>query len=170
MSLKEGVIITKPKKYRSVKCPACETNLDRNTEPFQEHSGRWYHQGCFEIRHADILARNNLIDYICELQNLKQPTGYILKQIKNFEDVHNYTTRGILTTLKYVHEIEGLPVMQGAGIGIVEYFYDKAVAYYTNLYHVQQANAEIEYDNTEITIYTIPPKEREKKIIDIGGL
>lgn len=159
------------KKYgRSVKCPHCEKQLDRNVVPFQEHGGRFYHEECFSIRHADIQARNSLIDYICELQNIKQPTGYILKQIKNYEDIHGYTTRGILTTLKYVHEIEEMPVMQGAGIGIVEYFYEKAVDYHVGLYKARKANSEIEYDNTERIIYTAHPKPRKKKMIDIGGL
>lgn len=159
------------KKYsRTVKCPHCEQQLDRNVEPFIEHSSRFYHQECFSVRHADIQVRNNLIDYICKLQNLKQPSGYILKQIKNFEDDYGYTTQGMLTTLRFVHEVEGLPVMQGAGIGIIEYFYEKAVSYYTNLYNIKQNNAHVIYDNKEGIIYTSAPKKRMKKLIDIGGL
>lgn len=158
------------KKYaRAVKCPHCEKQLDRNTEPFVEHSKRYFHEKCFEYRDIRAKARAELIEYICYIHKIDKPSGFIVRQIKNFEDINGYTTRGMLTTLRYVHEIQGLPV-KGHGIGIIESFYEQAVRHYTNLFKVRDENAKINYDNKEKIIYTSPPKKREKKIIDIGGL
>lgn len=161
----------KPKKYaRSVKCPECEINFDRNIEPFQEHGGRWYHQACFEIRFAEIQTRNNLIDYICYLHKIKAPTGYMFKQIKEFEENNNFKPSGIQMTLQYYHEIKDNPVIQGTGIGIVEYFYDEARSYFTNLGGIAEHNKNIKVNKTEEVIYVQPPKNRERKLIDLEGL
>lgn len=161
------------KKYpkTKVKCPQCEIKIDRNEEEFTEHSSRFYHKECYAKKFADTLARNNLIEYACKLQNLRVPTGYMLKQIKQFQEIHGYTTIGMLTTLKYVHEVEELPVMNGAGVGIIEYFYEKAVAYHTNLQKIKQKNSVIDTDNTEQVIFsTVINKKKKNKTISIEDI
>lgn len=154
-----------------VKCPHCEQQVDRNIEPFQEHSGRYYHQSCFNERHAKINERDRLLEYICELHNVEFANMSIRKQIKEYQEhPYYFTLRGMLTTLRYVHEIEGIPVKEGTGIGIIEFYYKKAVNHYTNLIQVKKSNDKKSINNETKKIYTQPPKEREKKIIDIGGL
>lgn len=123
------------------------------------------------MRFADIQARNDLYEYICKLQNVDFLNGYILRQIKEYQEPpYNFSLRGMLTTLKYAHEIEGVAVKQDVGIGIIEYYYKKAIAYHTNLFKVRQNSAEIGFDSKKEIIYTSAPKTRVKKMIDIGGL
>lgn len=161
-----------PKKYgRTVKCPHCEQQLNRNTEDFVEHSGRYYHQPCFNERFADSRPRNELYEYICKLQNVSFPNTFVLRQIKEFQEPpFNYTLRGMLTTLKFAHETLGVPVKRDVGIGIIEFYYRKAIDYHINLYNIRKSSTENNYDNTEVVIYTTPPKINKKKLIDIGGL
>lgn len=161
----------KPKKYtRSVKCPECNISFDRNKEPFQYHSNRYWHQACYEEQQGRVHVRQQLYDYICELHEIDMPTGHMMKQIKEFEDERNYSLRGMLTTLRYAHEILELPVLKGTGVGIIEVYYSRALEHYTKLVEAQKENAKIKYDNTAKTVYTKPPKARQRKNIDIGGL
>ncbi len=156
---------------RAVKCPKCDKTLDRNTEPYVSHNGRHYHKLCYEQHDKQAQDRHELIDYICELYEIPVPNGYIFKQIKEFTDPpRNYTLKGIELTLRYFHDIKEEPVMKGAGIGIVEYFYNEARNYYINLANIQNGNSKISYDNKEEIVYTLPPKPRKKKMIDIGGI
>lgn len=154
-----------------VKCPHCEQQVDRNIEPFKEHSGRYYHEACFNEHHAKISERDRLLEYICELHNVEFANMAIRKQIKEYQEhPYYFTLRGMLTTLRYVHEIEGIPVKEGTGIGIIEFYYKKAVKHYTNLIQVNKSNKEIRINNEIKKIHARPPKERKKNIIDIGGL
>lgn len=161
----------KPKKYRMVKCPHCEQQVDRNIDPFQEHSGRYYHQSCFDNRQAKIDDRDRLLEYICELHDIEFANMSIRKQIKEYQEhPYYFTLRGILTTLRYVHEIEGIPVKEGTGIGIIEFYYKKAVEYYTNLIRVRDRNAELTYNSEEEIVYSTLPKKRKQKTINIEEL
>lgn len=164
-------IITEKKKYsRTVKCPHCSGQLDRNTEPFTEHSGRFYHQECYSVRFAEMEDRKRLIEYICKIQNIDRPNGYILKQIKNFQEGYGYSVKGMLTTLKYVHEVKEIPVLEGTGVGIIEYFYDKAYLYHVNLSKVRKSNSGQEINTGFEIIYSSPHRKRKKKMIDIEDI
>lgn len=164
------------KKYtRTVKCPYCEEQIDRNTEDFTQHSNRYFHKECFNQRQEEIeernRPRNDLIDYICELHNLQRPNGFILRQIKEFEEEYGYTLKGIEFSLRYFHDIEGNPVVERTGIGIVPHVYEDAKRYYSNIARIRSIASESEFDNTPQVIYTIPDRKRRKvKKIDIGGL
>lgn len=165
--------ITEPKKKysRTVKCPICQQQLDRNTEPFIEKSGRFLHEACNQQQLTRTQPRRDLIEYICELQNIKAPTGYILKQIKDFEENHGFTIQGIHMTLKYFHEIEKNEVVEGTGIGIVEYVYKNARDHYSKMAQITGKASEFPFDKNESTIYSRPRKtENRKKYIDIEEL
>src|SRR5690606_23295643 len=97
-----------------------------------------------------------LIDYICELHNVNPPSGYVFKQIREFQEQRNYTLKGIELTLRYFHEVKEEPVMKGTGIGIVEYFYDEAKEYYISLENMKNINSKVKYDNNEEIVYTLP--------------
>lgn len=155
---------------RLPKCPECEKEVEKVEGEFVKHSGKTYHIKCFEKFNIRKQHRSELIEYICQLKKIKMPTGFILKQIKEMEDDYGYTLKGIEMTLRYVHDTEKLASIDEAGIGIVQYYYTRAKEYNINLYKITQANAKINYDNTEITIYSTPPKQKEKKTIDIMGI
>lgn len=163
--------VTEKKKYaRAVKCPHCEGKLDRNTEDFVEHSARFYHKACFAERFAEINDREVLYEYICKLHNLDFVNGFIRKQVKEYQEPpFNFTLKGILTTLKYAHEVERVPIKKDVGIGIIEYYYKKAINYHKNLIQIRKASDKIEEYKSEI-VYTRPPKKRPSRMIDIGGL
>lgn len=160
------------KKYtRTVKCPHCENQIDRNIEPFTQHSGRYYHEGCYNARHAKTSDRNNLIDYICYLYKINKPSGFMLRQIKTFEE-SGYSLKGIQMTLQYFHEIKENPIINDpkVGIGIIEYVYDDAREYFRNISEVINHNSKIKIDNKEEVVYVKPPKNTRKKLIDLEDI
>jgi len=166
-----SIITTQKKKLRLVKCPICELNVDRNTDSFIEKNGRYLHESCNNQQQAKTQPRRDLIDYICQLHNIKAPTGYILKQIKDFEENHQFTIQGIHMTLKYFHEIEGNEVIEGTGIGIVEYVYKNARDYFAKMGRITRNASEVSFENNEVTIYSVQHKKKQrKKYIDMERL
>lgn len=163
--------MTNKKKYgKSVKCPHCEKDIDRNIESFSEHSKRYYHQECYDIKFTDMMDRERLHQYICALHGMEFVNIHIRKQIKEYQEPpFNFTLKGILTTLRYAHGIERVPIKKDVGIGIIEFYYKKAIEYYTNIIRIRDIAEEIDSYEEDV-IYIKPPQERKKKMIDIGGL
>lgn len=157
------------RKYRLVKCPSCEGNVDRNTEPFVEHSKRYYHEKCFQLFELQKQHREELISYICQLYEIDMPNIYMRKQIKDFQDEYNYTLKGMELALRYFHEIEGNPV-DAKGIGIVPYIYEDAKRYYVRMQRINQANSNQKLDNEIEVIYASPHKKRGRKTISIEDI
>lgn len=159
----------KTKKYRSIKCPSCQEPLDRNTEPFTEHSKKFYHQSCFGLYFQKTQHRKDLIDYVCKLHNIKHP-GVIVRQIKEFEESYGYTLKGIELALRYFHEIQGNPVDR-VGIGIVPWIYEDAKRHYKKIAAISKSAHEAEPGGRhEIIHIEISDKKKIAKHIDIEGL
>lgn len=169
---KEVIIITDKKKYsRTVKCPQCGEQLDRNTESFTEHSGRYYHQECYEVKNAGGKDRKELLDYIKKLYGNEISYPLITKQIKDLVDEYGYTLKGIELTLKYFYEIEGNSLAKSKGIGIVPYAYEDAKSYYSKIIRIQKSFKNMDQENKIKKVSTSPEKKRRKrKKIDIGGI
>lgn len=74
-------------------------------------------------------------------------------------------------TLKFFHEIEGNEVVDGTGIGIVEYVYENAKEHFAKMERIKKNASKSPFENSEKTVYTMKPKKRQhKKYIDIEGL
>lgn len=158
---------------RKVKCPKCKQDIDRNVEPFEKKSGRYYHKQCIEQHKKEVEPRKELIDYICELYGIKVPTGYMLKQIKKFEEEpYNFKPKGMQLALYYFHHIKQNPIIEGVGIGIIEYVYQDARTYFETLADVQHHNSKVEID-TEEKVVTVNKRYRSKrktKQIDLSNI
>lgn len=156
---------------REVKCPYCETKLDKNDAI--EYKKRYYHEECFETWRREADHRKELIEYICQLYGLDAPTGMMLKQIKEFQEEYNYKLKGIELALRYFHETLGNPVQEGAGIGIVTYVYEDAKRHYMRKMKVEESLENIE-KNIEKKVVTVqsPQFTYQKKVkqIDISCL
>ncbi len=114
---------------RKVKCPECGTYNDKENAVC--HNSKYYCKVCYENKTRDSQDYKELIAYICELYQIDAPTGWMLKQIKDFKEQFNYTYKGMKTTLHYFYEIqEGNDVGDSMGIGIVPFVYDEAKRFY----------------------------------------
>lgn len=152
------------KKQRQLKCSSCGNSFDR--EEITLRSGKNYCKECL-VKHIEQVKENRkdsdkLFDYICEIFNIKQPTGFIFKQMKDFRgEGYNYTDIGMYYTLKYFCEVLEGNFFDGTGIGIIPYYYEKAKAHYKKVFDLEDTIEDFENKEQLIKIKT---KIIDKKI------
>lgn len=146
---------------RKVKCPKCGTFNDKEETVF--YNQRYYCKICFENAKAEAEDYKNLIAFICELYNIEAPTGWILKQIKEYKEQYGYSYIGMKTTLDYFYHIkqEEEPE-EGMGVGIIPFVYDEAKKFYIDKKAVKESVQECNIDKIEQNKKTIHIKEQDK--------
>lgn len=126
---------------RKVKCPECGTFNEKENAIY--HNSKYYCKVCYENKTQESQEYKDLIAYICELYQIEAPTGWMLKQIKDFKEQFKYTYKGMKTTLHYFYEIqEGNSVEDSMGIGIVPFVYDEAKKFYIDKKAVKDSVSE----------------------------
>lgn len=162
---------------RKVKCPECGTYNDKENTVY--HNSKYYCKICFENKQKEAQDYKNLVAYICELYQIEAPTGWILKQIKDYKEQFNFTYRGIKTTLHYFYEIQkGNSVEDSMGIGIVPFVYDEAKRFYIEKKAVKDSLKDCDLEeigNRKKTIHInrerkTQNKYKEMALIDIEKL
>lgn len=162
---------------RKVKCPECGTYNDKENTVY--HNSKYYCKICFENKQKEAQDYQNLVAYICELYQIEAPTGWMLKQIKDYKEQFNFTYRGIKTTLHYFYEIqEGNSVEDSMGIGIVPFVYDEAKRFYIEKKAVKDSLKDCDLEeigNRKKTIHInreqkTKNKYKEMALIDIEKL
>ena len=154
----------------------CNYLVDKETQESVKHSSKTYHQHCFEQFELGKQHRRELHEYICELYNMPVVSGFILKQIKEFEDNYGYKLGGMKLALYYFHVIEGNPVESSndkyrtQGIGIIPYVYDDARNHFEKMQRIQKAASEKTISTEAEVIYVKPPKKKRTNYIDIEGI
>lgn len=155
---------------RLVKCPYCNEKLDKDEAI--EFKKRYYHQECLDSWGQEKTHRKELLDYICKLYKIEVPNGYILKQIKDFQEQYHYKLKGMELALRYFHETLNNPVKDGQGIGIIPFVYEKAKQHYIMKMKAEQSLGDIEMIKTKTV--TIEPTQftykKKTKQIDISSL
>lgn len=127
---------------RQVKCPKC--NKLNNKEDTETINNRYYCKTCAEEVQAEKDTNKSdwdlLFDYICKIYNISKPSGMMFKQLKEFRnEPYNYTNSGMYATLRYYHETLGNDVLEGAGLGIIPYYYEKTKQHYLNISKVEES-------------------------------
>ena len=151
---------------RKVKCPECGTYNDKENTVY--HNSKYYCKICFENKQKEAQDYKNLVAYICELYQIEAPTGWMLKQIKDYKEQFNFTYRGIKTTLHYFYEIqEGNSVEDSMGIGIVPFVYDEAKRFYIEKKAVKDCDLE-EIGNRKKTIHINREQKTKNKYKDMA--
>lgn len=162
---------------RKVKCPECGIYNDKENTVY--HNSKYYCKICFENKQKEAQDYKNLVAYICELYQIEAPTGWMLKQIKDYKEQFNFTYRGIKTTLHYFYEIqEGNSVEDSMGIGIVPFVYDEAKRFYIEKKAVKDSLKDCDLEeigNRKKTIHInreqkTKNKYKEMALIDIEKL
>lgn len=158
---------------KKVKCPECGTMNEKEDTVY--HSNRYYCKNCYEAKSENVDGYKRLIGYICKTYRIKAPTGIILRQIKEFKNDYNFTDDGIYMTLKYYYELLENPVVEGVGIGIVPYYYEKAKQQYLTLLSIEDKVEDYASDlektiNVDIAKRNNMLDRFKKRNIDFNGI
>lgn len=172
---------------RKPKCPICKKDVDKNGEhsdSFVFYKNRYYHGECYETIKENVsdkkqeeMDRQELNLYIAKLYNVKYPSPFLLKQVKDFRE-DGYTYKGMYLTLKYFYETLGNKVKEDTGIGIIPYMYEKTTKFYIQCRNVEDNLEEIndkinEYYKTKVIKVKNDirsTKGRENILIDISKI
>ncbi len=114
---------------RVIKCKRCGITLTANERV--THNGKSYCNDCCEIVKREATEYKELIKFICESFIITEPTSMILKQIKTYKTINNYTYAAMTYTLWYCKDILGKVMDVKYGVGLIPYFYNEAKEYYT---------------------------------------
>lgn len=90
-----------------------------------------YCPSCYNIALEEEKNRRKLIGYICKLFDMKKPNGMMFAQMKNFKEKDNISYQHQLWTLRFLNEIEKMPLEKKYGIGIIKYRYADMMEYKT---------------------------------------
>lgn len=158
---------------KQVKCPDCGMMNDK--ENTIQHSNRYYCKECYKIRSENVDGYKRLISYICKLYRIDKPTGIILRQIKEFKSDYKFTDDGIYMTLKYYYDLLDNAVIDGVGIGIVPYYYEKAKQQYLTLLKIEDQSEEYVEDEKKVIRVDIEKRNGildnfKKKSINFDGI
>lgn len=142
---------------RQSKCTMCKKSF--STEEMIIKSNKKYCPECFKIREEEMSKKRSdwdlLFNYICKIYNIKKPTGMMFQQLKQFRgEEYNYTDIGMYYTLKYVYEALKMEILDGSGLGIIPYYYDRARKHYNRIYDLQDIVDNFENTEKRIIIKT----------------
>jgi hypothetical protein len=144
------------KKSKKSKCSMCENLFEK--EVLTLKSNKKYCPACLIIREQEIQSNksewNLLFDYICELYKLDKPNGMMFQQMKNYRQEYDYTNIGMYYTLLYYYKVLENEVVDGTGLGIIPYFYEKAKYHYSKVFDIEDKTDNFENTERIVTIKT----------------
>lgn len=123
-----------------------------------------YCHKCAEIKIKEQQDRNALYTTIQKVYQIPYPNGQMLRQMKEFGEMRNYTYEGITKTICYCVKILKMQLSIRGALSFVPYHYDTAIKYYADLEEKIKNTKEIKDEKIRIEI--APIKHDNKKIIE----
>ena len=158
-------------KTRLRTCPKCKEKVDPLSENAIDIENSTLHRECYERSKREKENLTNLLDYISLKYNIEFPTGYMLKQISDYRNKRGYSYKAMLATLKYVFEVEKIPLKEGVGLGLIPFYFEKAKAYYSKLRIAGNSATNITINNTTVKIIAVAENKRaSRKSIDLSSI
>lgn len=152
-------------------CPKCKEKVDPLAENALDTENATFHRDCYERIQREKKNRAELTNYISLKYNVEFPTGYMLKQITEFHDKRGYSYKAMLATLKFMFEVEKVPLKENVGLGLIPFYYERAKSYYSKLKVAGSSATNITINNKTVRITAIAEnKNRPRKSIDISSL
>lgn len=163
----------------SVKCPMC--GLTGNKEDMIKIGSRYYHKGdCENEKRKEQKEGEDyktLVQYLCNLCEVQEPNPVWLSTIKRFREDSNYTSIGIMLTVKHYYEYLHHPIKNETNLlGIVPYYYQEAKeTFIENLQRKKTTKQFFEEGNQMVVHEKITVKRKhqvndykQKKMIDMS--
>jgi hypothetical protein len=154
---------------RQIKCQYCNKKFDKIEGNYEKVNTKYYHKECFIKWQQENQDRQELYDYIKEIFHITFPTGFMLRQIKEYKEVRGYTYKGMTLALKYFFEIQkNNPKVQS--LGIIPYIYDQAKKYWRDIKIKQKQMEKDEQPKEKIIINIFSEENKPIELNDIANL
>lgn len=159
---------------RLSKCKVCgeEIQQDENRVKIGNY---YYHEKCSIEIQRENESRKKLIAYICTNFEISSPTGMMLKQLKTYREVSNYSYDAMTYTLWYVKEILNKKFDMKYGLSIIGYYYEEAKRYCEEQLRLSNKakglkDVDIELKTRVITRKNSMKNEEKSRLIDLEKL
>ncbi len=152
-------------------CKSCGKKLQ--PEEKYTHASKTYCKKCYEKIERESTEYKQLIEFICNNYKLDKPTGYILKQIKEFKTEYEYSYAAMTYTLWYCKEVLNKSFIEKYGISLIKYYYDEAKNYYSQQEKLkEQINklSDIKVKTKIVKRTSMNSKKESTFLIDLGNL
>lgn len=133
-------------------------------------SGKSYCEDCYKILRRDADAFKELIDHICKKFEIIQPTGLILKQVKEYKNELKYSYAAMTYTLWYIEEILRKELELKYGIAIVKYYYEEARHYYEQQEKITNSITDVEIQTKIVKNNKSSPVNKLGSLVDISKI
>lgn len=160
-------------KGKTPKCKHCGEWVDKSLNDHVHNNKGYFHNACHEIASVDGQHYKELIEYICNSFNMKAPAPIILAQIKHFKEKKGMKYKGMEMTIRFLLEVEQFAFLEiyASGIQMVEWYYNKARAYYTDQHNAINSFKGVVIDNKpEVLVLKRNNKNSSSKKIKIEEL
>lgn len=152
-------------------CKSCGKKLQ--PEEKYTHASKTYCKKCYEKIERESIEYKQLIEFICNNYKLDKPTGYILKQIKEFKTEYEYSYAAMTYTLWYCKEVLNKSFIEKYGISLIKYYYNEAKNYYSQQEKLkEQINklSDIKIKTKIVKKTSINSKKKSTYLIDLEDL
>lgn len=148
-------------------CKLCGVKLQK--EEKYTYSSKTYCKKCYDFKVNEHLKYSNLIKSICSYFSINQPTGLMLKQIKECKEQFNYEYDWITYCLWYVTDILNKQLDKKYGIAIVKYEYENAKEYFNKQQLIKNSMKNIDFKPKEVVkkVKIINANNKNKFLINL---
>lgn len=155
---------------RLIKCRGCDDKFEK--EILKIISNKNYCPRCYKAILTEREHREELYSTIKEFYNIEFPTGWMLKQIKEFTEIRGYKLKGITLTLIYCKEQLNLRFDSKYGLAIIPNYYNSAKNYWLEKQKRALNHKDVKIQTEKIIIpkMSFENKYKKNKLIDLEAL
>lgn len=153
---------------RISKCKECSKEISGENK--YKYSSFNYCLDCYNVKIKNKESYDTLIKTLCEYFHIEQPTGLMLKQIKQYKEDFKYNYDGMTYTLWYCKDILSKKFIEKYGVAILKYEYENAKQYYLQQAQIKKSTENITLDNVRYIIQRNIKSNTSNYLIDIDDI
>ena len=139
-------------------CKGCGKKLQ--PEEKYTHASKTYCEECFKKIERESTEYKQLIEFICNNYGMEKPSGFMLKQIKDFKNDYGYSYAAMTYTLWY-------------WVALIKNYYNEAKDYYSQQEKLtEQVNklSDVEVKRKVVKRSSMNVNKNSRSLINLGDL
>lgn len=152
-------------------CKGCGKKLQ--PEEKYTHASKTYCEECFKKIERESTEYKQLIEFICNNYGMEKPSGFMLKQIKDFKNDYGYSYAAMTYTLWYCKEVLNKSLIEKYGVALIKNYYNEAKDYYSQQEKLtEQVNklSDVEVKKKVVKRSSVNVNKNSRFLINLGDL